>query len=230
MKNIYLLGALSLLACNDTHKQELATKYPALKYIDYDFKYINKERAIDLSADAQAAGAISGIDYKDSLRQVLTLELKDADEAKLAFQALTYTWRRLSYHLWLSEEATKAFAAKHNIFHPLQFKYYLLENSTTNEDIIAFKNELKAKLFAATNNNKVMSLDNNALLDFAMLNSEERKEDEILYNFKTSRKMKNQDASDLVCQEYLNSLTDDNGKINKKGCGKTDCCMLACKK
>lgn len=207
-KNVYLLGALSLFACNETSKQELAAKYPELKYID-QFNNIDSDSPVD----------------RDSLRQALRLELKNDKEVFQAFRTLTYSWKRLSYHLWLSEEETKAFAAAHGFTHPLAFKYYLLENGNSS-DIADFKKELRDKIIESTKNDTVLSLDNDALLNFALANSEERIKDEIMANYKISVG----NASDEVCQDYLTSLMDENGKIKKKGCGKIDCCMLACKK
>jgi hypothetical protein len=235
MNKVYIVVALSILACNEEKTSNLKFKYPELKYLDHRFKYMTEDYKINIDATTfdntlKLIPSISNksLSYKDSLLRILTLELKDPQEVSKAFNVFAYSWTRLSYHLWLTVEETKNMANKYNINHPLEFKYYLLEENG-NKEILEFKNNLKRRIIESTNDTTVLELNNNELFDFALLNSKERIEAEMITNFKKSLMKNNEEPSDAICQDFLNSIKDENGKIKKKGCGKIDCCMLACK-
>jgi hypothetical protein len=136
---IFFLIVLGFAFGQESDLETKIKKIGVIDYFNYNYKYLDENFKINISSkDFQKA--INKYEffpnliktYNDSLGIVLMLEFNDWDHARMAKMRLTYTWLRLSYHLWISENETKQMAKKFGFTQPYLFKDFLSKSASRN--------------------------------------------------------------------------------------------------
>ena len=144
------------------------------KYLDNNYKILINSKEFDSIAYRYEYDKNRITRYKDSLSVVLIGDFKgDWKKANKETFRISYTWERLSYHLWLNIDETKQFAEKFNFNHPYLFKQFLLTSS--DKKVESFFNNLKGKIkYQIKNSIELDTFNREQVLDFAMRNNESR--------------------------------------------------------
>ena len=130
-----------------TYQQELPDAFEReYRYLDNNFN-ISISNAEFQSILKKSGSSIERIrNQRDSIAIILLDQYQDDYQAymRAVFQ-ITYTWKRLGYHLWLSEKEVRDIGKSLNIKHPYLLKDFMINNPN---DKIATNvlNNLKKKL------------------------------------------------------------------------------------
>jgi hypothetical protein len=115
-------------------------KAKTIDYFSHPYKYLDKNLKISITNNEFQNTIIKynffsdRIEkYNDSLNVVLMAEFNDWDHARFAKMRLTYSWLRLGYHLWLSENDTKKMAKKYGYTLPYLFKEFLIKSGNSHD-------------------------------------------------------------------------------------------------
>lgn len=169
--SIFCLNTISS-NCQDT---ELAKLYNFRNNIvfNHNYKYLDKDYKIiiDSATFQKAVKENNGYpklikSYKDSLFFILTEEFEDPLYQRAGAHTLAYSWNRLGYHIWLTENESKIFASKHNFKHPFKFQMFL--EKSNNKDVNDFFRNLKSKINNKFPDEDLESLSRHDLLIKAM--------------------------------------------------------------
>lgn len=215
---------LALLAsCTVNNGASNADTDPNLRYLTHQYKYIDGNNRI--TADSitfqqacrqQLRHASSIASHRDSLSVVLPMEFANKAQADSALYVLSYSWTRLAYHLWMSEDSVKALAGKTGADHPYQLKSMLSADQLPTPEYEPLLKELRTKVFGFTKDSSVFQLSNKKLLDLALLKNQSRVKDE--FNIKSKIFAANKSGGES---------NDEEDEVPAKGCGRKNCCMLA---
>ncbi len=154
-------------------------------------------------------------DHSDSLSIVMMAEFNDWDMARIAKLTISYTWIRLGYHTWQSQEEAKEFAMKFGINHPYKMKEFLINENNNDPEIIAFFNELKTKVKSQKTQTNIDVLDRDKLLIAALRCNPQHIAD---YQKMVTERRKEREA-------YLKEHGDVDPSKLGVGCGKKNCCQ-----
>lgn len=218
MKALFIVLAFFCITplCSKSQTNKIKSEAASFDFFNYKYKYLDKSYKITMSSK-EFEKSIQEYKfykdrintYKDSLSVVLMAEFKDWSKVNSGTFQLTYTWQRLSYHLWLSEKESKAFATKLNFKHPYLFNQYLMsQKSNENKLVLDFFRDLKKKLSFDYSEELKSKTTNLQILNFAMQKSKKRMDD----------------FSVLKYQEKHGTLPPKDFETGK-GCGKEDCCQ-----
>jgi len=115
--------------------------------------------------------------HKDSVNIILQHELKDWDASRIASLRINYSWLRLGYHLWLSEEQTKKLGEKLNFKHPYKLKQFIIDDTNNSKERITIIENLKARMTQHFLYNFKNYKNSKKLLNFALGENPQRKRD-----------------------------------------------------
>jgi hypothetical protein len=155
--------------------------------------------------------------YRDSLGVVLMYEFGDWTKARKGELRITYSWKRVGYHIWENEEYVKKLAKRQNINLPyeLQKMFY---NPDNNLELISIIKNLRNKLCLKFKSDTLKVINNKNLMKFAFNNNPDvfqlRKEIIHKKNIEKFKKKHNR-LPNLLEKEKLGL-----------SCGKENCCQL----
>lgn len=122
--------------------------------------------------------------YNDSLSIALMHEFGDPAAARIANLQINYNWKRISYYLWMPEEAAQQIALSYGITHPYYFKKRLENEQLYDEKLTQIMNDLKQKVYNQTKDESVLKISkSNDLLKISFEKNPQR-----LADFKNSVK------------------------------------------
>ncbi|MFB9080811.1 hypothetical protein ACFFLS_21950 [Flavobacterium procerum] len=180
MKSLYIL--ITILLCSGSVfsqeqiqqiLQEKNKKNDSLVKIDflgYKYKYLDENFKINIPKDIYEKtftdykfipGRIKN--YRDSLGVVLIAEFKDNDAARIAGLRINYTWKRVGYHTWMSENEILALAKKLNIKMPYRLQELFLNNDPKVKSEIQ---NLRDKLFLELKKEELKTMPTQELLRY----------------------------------------------------------------
>lgn len=145
-----------------------------IDYLSYKYKYLDKKYAIKIKSSVFSKG-IEKYNfhpnrlktYIDSLGVIMMLEFDDWQKCNRAIQVIGFSWKRLGYYTWQSEQEIKTFSESFGIRHPWRM-YEILTSDSKNFRINEFYDNLKAKLFKIDLNLRLEKLSNKQILFLAL--------------------------------------------------------------
>lgn len=157
------------------HSQNLDIKNDKLSFFELDYEYLDEQFKINITNKnfQELTNKYNFYNerinsYDDSLAVILTHNFKgDWAKTNRARFILSYSWKRLSYHLWLSEIDVKIIAGKIKINHPYIFKQYLLNNKNSYTDKI-FNDLIKKLKESSLDVGNIKEMSRNDIMSFAM--------------------------------------------------------------
>jgi hypothetical protein len=178
----------------DKNKQYQSDSLSKLNYLNRTYKYLDTDFKINIPKDTFDF-AVKKYKfykerikkYKDSLTVVMVHEFSGNEASRFATLRIGYTWRRLAYHLWISEEESKILGNKNNFNHPYKLKTYIENDTIQTQQRKNIIKDLKSKMFAEGFYKLDTFPNTRKLLNFALRENPERKSD----FEKVSRKRKN---------------------------------------
>jgi len=187
-----------------------------IDFFNYNYKYLDQDYKISISSQKFDSIVTKYEFYKDRIHKyrdslaVVLVENFNGDWKKTnkATFVISYSWQRLSYHLWMDIDDSKKLAKEFNFNHPYRFKQFLLTDLEDKEVELFFKN-LKDKI--SNNIESTTDLDElsrEQLLNFAMRYSKSR-------------------IKDFQTKSYLQEHGKAPSTDIKLGvsCGKSNCCQ-----
>lgn len=190
-----------------------------IDYLTYDYKYLDENFQISIPSEVFQAGIAKYKfypdminSYRDSIAVVTMIEFDDWTKSRRADLALTYSWKRLGYHLWMDENEAEEFAKKFGFEHPWRMKVFLVDENNTNPDVeLFFKKHRKQVAHSKIVKELINEVENEI--------PPER-------NYKAPDFM-SLDRSSFLTQafRYNPERIKDFEAINGKGCGKKNCCQ-----
>lgn len=183
-------------------------KYP-YKYLDKNFKILIPSVIFEQTITKHNIYRDRIVTHKDSLGVVLTAEFNgEWDKVRIAQNMLSYTFLRLGYHIWLSENDTESLSKKYGFIEPYRFKEFLMNDKNHDAYLKRLFIHLREKVFELTKDEKVKTMNAYQLMNVALRNSPQRIEDFQILAFERKHGYK----------------PDKNTKLGE-GCGKENCCQ-----
>lgn len=181
-----------------------------ISFFDLKYEYLNDSYLIDIDSVSfmnlilKYRFSCDQIKtFKDSLYVIFIDNFEgDTEKSHKAKFQIGYTWKRLSYHLWISEDETKKLASRFGFSHPYLFKSFMIENFQR-EDVQAVLKSLKEKVQLKFYNKSLSTKSPNELLNTAMRHNPERIRDYELLSqkLKTSDQLIQLTNSTKVCKK-----------------------------
>lgn len=137
-------------------------------YLDANFKPVISSKTFNLAVEENKFIKSRIRNYKDSLRIILAYEIKDSDASRFATNRIGYTWLRLGYHLWLSEEECKEIGENFGFTHPYKFKEHIIDDKDKGKERLLFIRNFKKRMQKETNYQLDTFINTSNLLDFAL--------------------------------------------------------------
>lgn len=203
------------------HKQKIDS-LKKFNYLSYKYHFLdsNYQIRIDEKTFNKAIHKYNFLEdriksYKDSLGVVLMIEFNDWNKVRIGKQRISYSWLRLGYHTWQSEQEAENFAHLFGITHPWRMREYLVDETNNNPLIVDFINNLRTKIKEESQEQEIDHLSRKKLLNKALLHNPRRIKD---YAKLIEVRKKQEEA-------YLK----EHGELHKSnigvGCGKKNCCQ-----
>ncbi len=115
--------------------------------------------------------------YSDSLNVVLMGEFDNWHKCRIANLHITFSFKRIAYHLWITESEAKKLCEKYNIVHTYRFYEYMKQPERWDRSIKKRMLKLRKQVAKASNNSDVLSMSNKLFLKEAWRHSPERIKD-----------------------------------------------------
>lgn len=187
MKSFCIL-IIAFLSYTSTFSQEIKEKtlrekdakidsLVKIDFLSYKYKYLDKNFKITIPKEVYEKTILEYKfyterirTYKDSIIVVLAAELKDEDASRIASLRINYSWKRLSYYLWMKEDEVLELAKKLNVKMPYRLKELFEKNDPKVKSEIL---NLKDKLYLKLGNEDIKKMSGNELLNFAFKHNPE---------------------------------------------------------
>lgn len=141
------------------------------EFLDEDFQ-IKTDELKEFQASSDTIKFRENATYKDSLRAILTYNLKHDYAVHLAFHRILTPWERTSFYLWKSVDETKALAGTFGFEHPYLFYEFLISEQSNPQKEKLLTN-LEAKLKSNLDDRQTFKT-NKALLRYAFKHNPDR--------------------------------------------------------
>jgi hypothetical protein len=192
----------------EEHKNEV-DKFQKIDYLNYNYKYLDENHKIEiphrvfqklLRENNFYPERIN--DYADSISVVMCGEFESWTQREIASFRVSYTWKRVGYYLWLTEDEAKDLGNKYSITKPYALIDLIRRHPEDwDDELVSFIANLKSKVENYTGNDDVRNMAHNDFLKFALVENPTRIKD----------------YAELVMSRK-NTVS--------KGCGKPNCCQL----
>lgn len=187
MKSLYIL-IIAFLSYTSTFSQEINEKMLREKdakidslikidFLSYKYKYLDENFKITIPKEVYEKTILEYKYYperikthKDSIIVVLMAEFKDEDASRIASLRINYSWKRLSYYLWMQEDEVLELAKKLNVKMPYRLKELFEKNDPKVKSEIL---QLKDKLYLKLGMEEIKKMSGNELLNFAFKHNPE---------------------------------------------------------
>ncbi|MBZ4034968.1 hypothetical protein K6T82_09325 [Flavobacterium sp. 17A] len=187
MKSLCLLIVCFLLSTSMFSQQDMQKlmrekdlKIDSLIKIDflaYKYKYLDENFKIKIPKEVYEKAFVDYKfiperikTYKDSLGVVLMAEFKDWDAERIASFRINYSWKRLSYYLWMKENEVLELAKKLNVKMPYRLKELFEKNDPKVQSELQ---NLRDKIYLKTAAQDIFKLSTKDLLNYAFKHNSE---------------------------------------------------------
>ena len=175
-----LLISIGLSAQNRTVTQEeLDYDYLSHKYehLDENFKiHISSEKFQSIVEQHRLIPERIE-EWKDSISVVTMGEFNNWHKCRIATGHITYSFKRLAYHLWITESKAKKLCEKYNVEHTYRFYAYMKQPEKWDGSMKKRMLKLRKKVAKASSNPDVLTMTNKMFLKQAWRSSPERIKD-----------------------------------------------------
>jgi len=148
-----------------------------IDFLSYKYKYLDENFKITIPKEVYEKTFLEYKFYpesikthKDSIIVVLMAEFKDEDASRIASLRINYSWKRLSYYLWMQEDEVLELAKKLNVKMPYRLKELFEKNDPKVKSEIL---QLKDKLYLKLEMEEIKKMSGNELLNFAFKHNPE---------------------------------------------------------
>jgi hypothetical protein len=183
-------------------------KYKDYDYLGHKYKNLTDDYKIIISnADFQKTMDKYSIypdrirTFKDSLGVVMLDEFGNETQARIAKLKVGYTYLRVGYHIWLTEEETKELNNRYSFTHPYELRKFIGDASRWDDYMKSFMKDLRNELYKVTEKKEIFELDTEPFLSIALRYSPTRIKD---YQARVS-KSKNTCTIENCCQGDANT-------------------------
>lgn len=136
------------------------------QYLDEDYEIVMESVAFDELLESRNVDPLSLSTYSDSLMVVLVEEFDSYKDVRAASKVLNYTWQKVSYHIWKTEEETVLLADELGAdSHPWYFMQLLQDDKSKNAMVDDLIKELRVKVAKAVGEEMPVDFTNAQVLE-----------------------------------------------------------------
>ncbi len=165
-------------------KNEVVLKYRNYDFLAHNYTYLDSSHRITMT-DQEFEFYMNKYnfipdrikDYEDSISVAMMAEFDNWTIARMANRRISFSWLRLSYYLWLSEENAQLTASFLGFDHPYKAFEHLYYKDTSNWDnqTKSFFKYFRNRIHEATHNHNVFDMSPKQVLGYALVENPERK-------------------------------------------------------
>jgi hypothetical protein len=143
-------GTESLLTTKERSKIDRLLK---IDWLSYSYQYLDDNYNITIPDDDFQKGLKESefykkhiTEYKDSLKVILFINLKDHDASRIAGLRINYTWERLGWNLLMTPSETQKIAEELNFKMPYRVKEYVQDQFIKDAKRLQILSELRERV------------------------------------------------------------------------------------